>query len=70
MPDDPADMADLPPGWTLVEYVMVGKCLDDDAHERLTVFTSDGLSTWESAGMMIAAADAYRRDITAAMEDE
>lgn len=47
---------DLPEGWQPIEVAAIVKCLvpsEEDAFPyRLAVLVSDGLTTWETTGMM------------------
>lgn len=53
----------LPDGWTPLEAIAVVKCLDEDGGVALSTRSTDGLTTWEGAGMLLAAMDTWREDL-------
>lgn len=48
------EIENLPEGWTLIEAAVVVKALDAEGIVRLASRFSEGLTTWESLGMLTA----------------
>lgn len=53
----------LPDGYEPVEVVAVVKCLDGEGHPKVVVRTSDGVSVWEAACLLIAMSDRARANL-------
>ena len=53
----------LPEGWTPLEAVAAVKCLDERGDVGLVLAATEGLSGWESVGMLVGALDAARSDL-------
>lgn len=66
----PVEFDPVPDGWTALEGVAVVKCLDENGVLRLAVQASDGLTTWEAAGMLLTALDGQREELRRSLEDE
>jgi hypothetical protein len=54
-------MTDLPDGWIALETVTIIKALDEEGSVRLWHSATDGLNTWEAAGMCIRTLDVLRK---------
>lgn len=61
---------DLPDHSTPLEAVAVIKVLDKDGDLALAVRTTAGLTEWECVGMLTAALDAARKEITESFDSE
>lgn len=49
-----------PEGWTIIDSIVLAKCLDETGEVSLWMSTSDGLKAWESWGMLASALDRER----------
>lgn len=61
---------DLPEGFVALEATAVIKCLDEDGAVALTVRSTNSLSSWESLGMLRAAARTTEDELAAGFVDE
>jgi len=53
----------IPEGWTPLEATVAVKALDDAGVVRLFNRSTEALSSWEEAGMLVWALDTVRRDL-------
>ncbi len=61
---------DLPENWTPLEAVAVIKCLDEEGLPSFCIRSTEGLSGWESFGLLELAAKSQAKDIIDAFEDD
>lgn len=64
------DVLSLPEGFTPLEAVSVIKALDEEGRVSLLMRSTEGLNSWESLGMLAAAAAVTREGLVSVFEDE
>lgn len=60
---------DVPEGWTLLEATVVYKALGPDGDVRLGHTSTQAVSGWEVAGMLLWALDGTRASLGEATDD-
>jgi hypothetical protein len=55
----------MPDNWTPIECFTILKCLDENGEVALLTRATEGISTWETVGMLTAALDTQRDDLRA-----
>lgn len=58
----------VPEGWALLEATVIYKALDELGIVRLGHTSTEAISGWETAGMLLWALDGTRRDLSEATE--
>lgn len=50
----------IPEGWAVLDVLVIAKTMDEEGNTALYQGCSDGLRTWEAAGMALALLDSLR----------
>lgn len=63
------DEINVPDKWTLLEAVVVMKCMDDEGEVRMAYDTTDSISSWEAIGLLTVVEDSIREELSMGMID-
>lgn len=64
------ELPNLPPGYMPLETLAVVKCLDESGELVLVTRQTEGLTPWETLGMLVAATEAAGEEMAECWEPE